>query len=281
MAQLALAHLVLIVLTFSTGIVSTIAEGNDLHPTINDGRRSSVCLIEMVAHKNKIQAEYNFKGMTPTNKTITFTYDLILGNENYTGAATSKKKAKEAVAGTAYEKTHYEKPEIKGRMCIIAANLRTDLSVLYEYATILNTTLAIQDKQIAVTPPKFEITLALDGKSTTVTGFKKATIKQQAAAQLLAGLGREHVMHAMVMRYNAPKYHQMSSTERLNKIVFATQNEDAKYSVVEEPNNNNGRRYKVNVWAQNVETTGVGETLEKANEDGAKNVLEHLHLTVL
>lgn len=281
MTHFAFVQLVAIALAFSTGIIPIRADGDDFHITINGGRRSAVCLIELLAHHNKINAEYNFTGMAPVNHTIHFTFDLRLGAENYTATATSKKKAKEAVAATAYNTTAYSKPDIKAKTCMIAATQRTDLSVLYEYATILNTTLAIEDEQVSVSPAKFQIRLALDGKSATVQGHKKATIKQEAAAQLLTALGRDRVRGAMLQRYNAPKYHRMSSVERLNKIVFATQTDEARYSVIEQPNNSNGRRYKVNVWAQNVETTGVGETLEKAHEDGAKNVLEHLNFTVL
>lgn len=275
-------QIVFTIFVISIGIIPIASRDDDYHLIINGVQRSAICLVQMIAQENHLVVFYNFTEKHRINETLYFTCELHLKNENYTASATSKKKSKEKVAATAYNQTSFAKPKnITDRTCKISIHIRSDLSVLYEYATFLNTTLAISERQTAVSPAKFEVTIGLDGKSASATGHKKSTIKQTAATELIEALNRGNVINALVRRYNAPKYQQMNSVDRLNKIIGTSGEGPAVYTVQEQPDNNNGRRYKVNVLAENAEAFGFGNTLDEANEDGAKQILKMLDFIVL
>lgn len=286
MSRIAFAQIVLVLFAISNGIISTTAShGDHFHVIIHGIERSAICLVQMIAQRNKINVVYNLTDEHRINDTsyFIFTYDIHLGNETYNASATSKKKSKEKVAATAFNQTSFTHPaNITDRTCKIPLHPRTDLSVLHEYATLLSTRLAISERQVAVIPPKFEITIGLNGKSASATGLKKSTTKQTAATQLMEALNRERVINDLVRRYNTTKYQGMNSVDRLEKIILTSSEDPAEYIVTEEPNTQNGNRYKVHVLAhKGAETFGFGKTLDEAKEDGAKNILKIFDFIVL
>lgn len=281
MAQLALVQMLVIICLASSGMIS-VAHGDNYFVTIDDIVRSPVCVIELLAQKLKIEAKFNFTGETTTNKTKYFNYSLKFGTDNpYDAFDVSKKKAKNKVAALALNATKYEHPQLNNRTCIVPSLSRTDVSILYEYATVLDTTLVVEEAHISIQPPTFEVTLRLNGKSATATGFNKKKVKKEAATKLIAALNREEVLKGLTRRYNAPKYQNMNPVERLNKILFTNDADPAIYTIAEQPNSSNGHRFKVNLNADDVETVGTGETLEKAYTDGATRALQSMDFTVL
>lgn len=268
---------VIITLIIQANIIFAEANGNDSNLEPVDSNRSAVCLITMLAKIDKIAAVYTLSEKKVENK---FVYNLTLGTEPYNGSGLSKKKAEENTARTAYENTKYTKPKLKARTCIISPPVKNDISILHEYAAHINQIINIDEKQISINPKEYEIVIGVNGKTASASSFSKRKAMQEAATRLVDIIGRENLITSLILKYNATVYHEMNPVERLRKINNAGGFDDVKYISTQESNQGNQRRFVVNVVAKNIESTGVGETMEKAKQDGAAKILKNMNFTV-
>lgn len=274
-----LIYILIGVITFiiQTNVIFAETNGIDsnLDPVVKN--RSAVCLIGMVAKFNKIVAVYTLSDKKVDNK---FVYNLALGNETYNGNGLSKKKAKEDTARTAYEKTQLPKPKLKDRSCVIPPPVKNDISILHEYAAHINQIVDIDEKQISLNPKKYEIVISVNGKTASASSSSKRKAMQEAATLLVDTIGRESLITSLMLKYNATEYHGMNPVERLRKVNNAGGFDDVQYKLTQQSNQGNQRRFVVNVIAKNIESTGVGETKDKAYQDGAAKVLKSMNFTV-
>lgn len=254
---------------------------DDSYLTINGTRRSGVCLIENVAAFNKIDADFELINKTKIDGMDHFRYKLTLGTEVYNSSATSKKGSKEKVSRQAYALTKYNKPPLDDRTCIIqTAHIKSNLSILHEYATSINQSLQVDEKQINRSPSEYEIVLQLNGKRATEIGHGKQKVKQRAAHHLIELLGKQNVFAALIGKYNATRYHGMQPVQRLQKIVSTiTFDEDVQYTEVDSLDKVNelGHRVReiiVEAEFKDVVARGTGTTFKEAKNDAAANILK-------
>lgn len=254
---------------------------------IEDGvRRSAVCLIERVAVFNNVTAVFELTNKTKIDGMDHFIYKLTVGTELYNASATSAKKTKEKCAREAYALTKYKKPPLKERTCVIGTiQVKSNLSILFEYATYLNQTLQIDEKHINQSPNMYEITISLNGKQASATGHSKKRTKQEAAQRVLDLFGKSNVIHALVWKFNETRYHGADPTERLAKIVKAWGlNEEVKYTVNEadrvDSNGNRIHEFTVEAEARDDIASESGITPGEAKNNAAKQILKNMGFTV-
>lgn len=277
--------LLLFFLTFV--VLVNISKGEDFGLEINETKRSAVCLIHNLANFKNIHAIFEQTNKTNIDGLDHFTYKLILGNETYSARATSIQITKDKVSREAYSLTKYPKPTLKKRECVIDTTKRTDLSILYEYATYINQTVAIDEKHTSQMPSTYEIALNLNGKQASATGHGKQKVKQEAAKSLIEKFGRDNVINALVRKYDLPRYHRMNPIERLSKIVKINGSNDVvDYSIVSELDNTDAsgkkiREVIVDAEVRNFVNRGKGATLGEAKKDAAKGILKLMNFAVV
>lgn len=242
-----------------------------------DTKRNAVCLIERVAQHNNITAVYTQVSNTTDGNFVHLKYKLQLGNEAYEDTSTTVKKAKEKCARQAYAKTKYEKPALKNRTCLVENTpVRTNVMVLYEYATLLGENVGVDEKHIGRNPNAYEITLSLHGKTASAngTGIKKSAIKEQAATRLLDGFGRQNVVNALMQKFNGTAYHRMNPIERLRKVVNAANDlKGVRFTVQREFEENGVKKVAVQASALIHETIGRATTEIEAKKLAAAEIL--------
>lgn len=267
-----------ILLLFSLTLI--ISKGEDFGLELNGTKRSAVCLIYNLANFNNISAVFEQTNKTNINGTDHFTYKLTLGNETYNTRATSIQITKDKVSREAYSLTKYPKPPLKKRECVIVTTIRSDMSILHEYATYINQTVVIDEKHISQTPSTYEITLTLNGKQSSATGHGKQKVKQEAAKLLMEKFGRENVIEMLVRKYDLPRYHRMNPIERLSKIVKVNGSNDVvEYSIIsdiDKTDANGKKNHEVIVEAEFriYVNRGKGATLDEAKKDAVKGILK-------
>lgn len=250
--------------------------------------RSAVCLINQLAQKNNITAKYNYialarqgEGAPATPRPQSFEYQLTLGDESYTKTASDKRNAKEGVSREAYDKTRYPKPHLKDRTCVENA-LRSNVSLLYEYATTQHK--GILDKVIheSTLPNKFRVELKLDDKEGIDTGFSIKQAKAKAAEKLIAMIGREHILSEITKKFNDPEFFEMKNAERLQRILYARGESEPKFELDAEMQSSDGRttNYVYTASGSTMVTSGSGNSEEDAREDAARNYLKSLGFEV-
>lgn len=249
--------------------------------------RSPVCLIHQLAQKNNISVEYELindplttqmPAASVTPKPASYGYRLHLGSETYRAAAPTKSKAKDKVSREAYDKTKYVKPHLKDRTCV-ENGTRTIVSILYEFAAVNGTILLDREMQIEVVPAKFRVELALGRLSAWGEGPSKKLAKREAAAKIVAMLGKDYVLHEITKKYNLPLYLDMSPVERLNLILYARSEPLAKYTLNDELGDLGSTTYVSKVETETGDSVGTGRTLEQSREDAANNLLKALGFT--
>lgn len=254
----------------------------DFGVEISGTKRSAVCLIYNLANFNHINAV--FEQIDAMNQ---FSYKLTLGNETYNATAKSIQITKDKAAREAYSLTKYPKSSLKKRICLIDTTRRTDTSILYEYATFINQTVATDEKHISQRPSTYEITLTLNGKQASATGHGKQKVKHEAAKLLIEKFGREIVINELTRKYDLPRYHRMNPVERLNKIVKVEESNDfVEYSIVDETDKRdasgkNVHEVIVDAEFKNYVNRGKGATLGEAKKDAAKGILKLMHFVVV
>lgn len=274
-----------ILLLFSSTLI--ISKGADIGLEQNGTKRSAVCLIHNLANFNHINAVFEQTNKTNINGMDHFTYKLTLGNEMYSARATSIQITKDKVSKEAYSLTKYPKPTLKKRECVIDTTIRTDSSILYEYAVYINQTVVIDVKHISQRPSTYEITLTLNGKQASATGHGKQKVKQEAAKSLIEQFGREIVITALERKYDLPCYHRMNPIQRLDKIVKVSGSNDmVEYSVISETDQTDAsgkktREVIVEAAFKSIENRGSGATLNEAKRDAAKGVLKLMNFAVV
>lgn len=260
------------------------ASANELNSNV-EIKRSGICLIERVAAFNKISATFDMTNHTNINGVEHFIYKLELGAELYNSSGTSKQKSKEKVAREAYALTKYQKPNLRNRTCAVDSPLvKSNLSILHEYAQYLNQTMDIDEKHISQKPNVYEITLRLNGKKISVTSHSKKDAKNEAAGKLFALLGGDGLVRTLIMRFNEPRYHDMSPMQRLQKIVKANDlSADVQYTIQQElDRNENGQtvhEVRLEGVYKNYIGTGIANNVATAKNMAAEEILKSMGFT--
>lgn len=252
--------------------------------------RSAVCLINQLAQRNNITAKFTCSDHIATTaptpavtspRPPTYECRLNLGRETYRASASSQRSSKEKVSRQAYSETSYTKPRLKERTCA-QTNIKTNVSLIYEYASVKGKTVFDKVTHLSTRPNKFRVELRLDSKSISEDGYSIKEAKNKAAASLMIIIGRENVLTEITEKFNDAKYLDLKNVDRLNLIFAARGEPEPEIKFDDEVSDPTGARSSLicKVFTSDAIYTGSGLSLDDAREDAARNYLRALNFEV-
>lgn len=252
-------------------------------------RLSYRCLVYELAHHNQINAQFKYIGKTGEGENKTFSYELILGNndkhrsEVYHQSGSSKRRALDEISLQALNRTAYAQPPNGIRQCTFSYSA---LMLVHEWAQKHRRTVnynLIEHREGSHPSFVMECSLAPNLK-TRGEGTDKKDAKLQAAEKMLIklqSLGPDDFSAPLT----AETAVDMNPISRLHEITTRLRQPEPVYKLLDSISSEGEDGAAVTIFIMEVRAdalsaTGNGNTMKAAKREASKNLLKLMNLPV-
>lgn len=267
---------------------------NEVRPAaINSSSiRSYRCLVIEVSQINHILMDFHLIGEHSHGTSHIFEYRLNLGNEQYTGSGSSKRKAQETISEKAFNTTNYRKPDMNKKSCIIQPS---PVNRLQEWAIGRNIQITYVVANELRGPPKkylMQCLLIEHNLTSSGEGTNKKQAKAMAAQNMLTTLERMNIIvntdetfglkYLKLVKYNttvSALHHPISRLFEIQSIRHAAEPIFRQREVVDmgEPNL---KMYLYQISVGTLRDHGNGKSPKEAKKNAARNMLKQMGFLV-